>query len=72
MMGNVLVSWVEHSPCVATQFELASEPGCTDCDGESTVCRLMRWRRRRGREGEPCDELSEVADLLTDSLSDVC
>ena len=72
MMGDVLVSWVEHSPYVAAQFELASEPGCTDCGGESTIRRLMDWRRGRGREREPCDELSKVADLLTNSLGYVC
>ena len=70
--GAVEDGWIDDAPCLTAEFKLASKPCRADLCRQSIVSWFLyqRWRRRRRCwEGQPCDELSEVTDLLADGLS---
>ena len=70
--GAVEDGWIDDAPCLTAELKLASKPCRADQCRQSIVGRFVRWRWRRRRrcwEGQPCDELSEVTDLLADGLS---
>ena len=69
--GAVGGGWIEKAPCLAAEFKWASKPCRADQCRQGIVGWFLyrRWRRRRRCwEGQPCDELSEVTDLLAYGL----